>query len=71
MRKRTVKMTAMAVLASGCMFGIGCLNLGGIFGTTLRAVPAYAALSFLTDNNAIFDLFPDGGATTTTTTTTP
>jgi hypothetical protein len=66
MRKRTVKATAMTILASGCMFQLGCLNLGGIFGQMLASIPVYAALEFVTDNDGVFDLF-EGGATTAAT----
>ena len=61
MRKRTVKATAMTILASGCLFQLGCLNLGGIFNSMLRSAPVYAALEWAADNDAVFDLFEDGG----------
>lgn len=60
MRKRTVKATAMTILASGCLFQLGCLNLGGLFSQGLAAIPVYAALEFLTDSDGVFDLFEDG-----------
>ncbi len=60
MRKRTVKATAMTILASGCMFQLGCLNLGGIFGQMIAGVPVYAALEWMTDNDGVFDLFEGG-----------
>lgn len=63
MRKRTVKAAAMTVLASGCLFQFGCLNLGGLFNAMLAGVPVYAALEFVADNDAVFDLFEDGDVT--------
>ncbi len=65
MRKRTVKTAAMAILASGCLFQFGgCLNFGGLFGSILRTAPTALALEYLTDNSAVFDLFPDSSADT-------
>ena len=62
MRKRTVKMAAMAVLASGCMFQFVCL--GDWFNMAWRNLPGNIATEWLTDNDAIFDLFEDGNVTT-------
>ena len=66
MRKRTVKTAGLAVLAAGCVFGFGgCLNFGGLFGSVLRGAPVALAIEYLTDNSAVFDLFPDSTADTT------
>ena len=62
MRKRTVKATAMAILASGCLFQLGCLNVGGLWNAVWRGAPVYVALEYLTDNNAVYDLFDNQAA---------
>ncbi len=52
------KRIALAVLAGGMMFHLGCL--GGLLGQMWRAVPLYAALEFVSDNDGVFDLFEAG-----------
>jgi hypothetical protein len=54
MKKRTTKFAALALLASGTLFQLGCLNLGGLFNNLVGAVPAYIALEFLTDGDGFF-----------------
>jgi len=49
MRKRTVKATAMTILASGCLFQLGCLNVSGLWNSLWRTAPVYLALEYLTD----------------------
>jgi len=61
MRKRTVKATAMTILASGCLFQLGCLNVGGLWNSVWRTAPVYFALEWVTDNDGLYDLF-EGGA---------
>ena len=60
MRKRSVKATAVMILASGCMFQFGCL--GSYWNYLWSALPAYALLEFTADNDSVFDLFEDGNA---------
>lgn len=56
MRKKTLKAVTLAACA-GMMFqfGLGCLNLNQL----LRQGAIYAALEFVTDQTAVFDLFAD------------
>lgn len=55
MRKKTLKAVTIAACA-GMLFQFGgCLNLGNIL--TWGAV--YAGFEFVTDNDAVFDLFGD------------
>ena len=61
MRKRSVKMTAMAMLASGCLFQFGCL--GSYWNYLWSALPAYALLEFTADNTGFIDIFGDDGST--------
>lgn len=63
MKKNWIKMTAMAALA-GTMFQFGGCGVSGIFRSLLRTAPIALGIEFLTDNNSVFDLFPDGGTTT-------
>jgi len=57
MRKRSIKMTAVALLCAGCMFSGGCL--GGIWNTMWRSAVPYVAWSFLLDNSNVYNLFPE------------
>ena len=58
MRKRSVKATAMMILASGCLFQFGCL--GSVFTAAWRGLPGSILGEFIIDNDTIFDLFEDG-----------
>lgn len=59
MNRRTVKGTALTLLATGCLFGgLGCL--GDFVTRTIRILPSQLALEFLTDNDTTFDVFEDG-----------
>lgn len=71
MSKKT-RRAAFSVLAGSMLFGGGCLSLGGFFNPRRLATELFfqAAGEFVIDNNAVFDLFPDGGAAATTTPTT-
>ena len=56
MRKRTLKGAAMIALA-GMVFQFGnCIN----WQTVLQTIGYTAVFEWVTDNNAVFDLFPDG-----------
>lgn len=58
MRKKSMKIAAM-ILTAGTLFQFGgCLNLRQF----ARAAVTNVAVDFLTDNDAVFDLF-EGGAT--------
>ena len=58
MRKRTVKRTAMMLLCAGCVFQIGgCIATAGQF--LWNSIIPFSFLEWVTDNNAIFDLFED------------
>lgn len=60
MRKKT-KSVALSVLAGSMMLGIfGCLDFGFL---NFRQIGTGLAVEFLTDNDAIFDLFEDGEPT--------
>ncbi len=52
------KFRYLALGAVVLQFGGGC-GIGGLFGGLLENAVSYAALEFLTDNTAIFDLFAD------------
>lgn len=62
MRKKTLKGAALAAMA-GCLlqFG-GCLG-GGPFGRMLWDGAMHVGWEFVTDNDAVFDLFEDGDVT--------
>jgi len=59
----------MRVLALGCSAGV-LLQFGGCLGgalnprTLLTTGLVYTGLEFVLDNDAVFDLFPDGDAPT-------
>jgi len=52
---------AFITMVAGCMFGGGCL--GGLpWQSLLWGSALDVGLQFVTDNNAVFDLFADGPA---------
>ena len=59
MRKRNVKRAAMVLLCAGTVF-----QFGGCFATVGRfffqSIIPFSFLEWVTDNDAIFDLFQDG-----------
>ena len=59
MRKRTVKATALAMLAGGCMFQLSCL--GTWFKYIWQAGPAYLLLEYTLDNDGLIDFVGDDG----------
>ena len=56
MRKKSMKIAAMILTAGTLLQFGGCLNLKEF----LRVGVTATAIEFLTDNDAIFDLFEDG-----------
>ncbi|MEK6797908.1 MAG: hypothetical protein AABZ12_02975 [Planctomycetota bacterium] len=58
---KTTKRIALGVIAGSMLFNWGCL--GGMFNQVWRAVPVYAALEWVSDNDGIFDLFEGGNVT--------
>jgi len=58
-KRNKTKLMVFSVLASGMIFQFGCL--GGWFQSLIPGLAGTLLGEFLTDNNAIFDLFPDGG----------
>ena len=62
MKKNTMKAAALAA-AAGCLLQFGCLNLGGLFNPQrlLQGAAMYALQEYVLDNDAVYDLFEDGG----------
>ncbi len=62
MRKKKL---AFLTMVAGCMFGGGCLFGGGNipWSTVLWGSALDVGLQFVTDNDAVFDLFEDGNVT--------
>lgn len=54
-----VKRAALAALVGGAVFGGGCLSLDGWAGRTLWTAAVFTGMEYVTDNDAVFDLFPD------------
>lgn len=65
MKKNTVKATALAMLTGGAVLGGGCLF--GNWQARLLDAAWYVGTEWLTDNDAVFDLFEDGEPTPATT----
>ena len=64
MKKNTVKATSLALLAGGAAFGgLGCLSTDSWLGKLLWDGVIYAGYEAVLDNDAIFDLWEDGGST--------
>ena len=59
---RKMKKGALLAALMGTTLFVGCL--GSYFSYALKNLPGAAIAQFLIDNNAVFDLFPDGGTTT-------
>lgn len=57
MRKNMLKVGVITLLA-GTVFQFGCL--GGIARNFIQAAPIYGLMSFVLDNDGVFDLFEDG-----------
>jgi len=57
--KKNSKKAALVLLASGCLFQLGCL--GQYFSFAVQGLPGTILAEFLLDNDSIFDLFEDGG----------
>lgn len=60
---KSKKFLALGLLSGGLMFQMGCLSTW--FNAALVGLPGTVLAEWLTDNDAVFDLFPDGGGTTT------
>jgi hypothetical protein len=58
MRKRRVKATALALLATGTLFQLGCLT-SWLYNVALN-FPGVVLYEWLLDNDAVYDLFEDG-----------
>ncbi len=68
MKTSRIKKFVFATLVGGIVFGGGCLSGGGMWGRMLWTSAISVATDFVTDNDAVFDLFEDGEPTATDTT---
>ncbi len=63
MKIKKIKMVALATIAGGTVLGGGCI--GGLpWQQLLWFSAAEIGLEFVTDNDAVFDLFEDGAVGT-------
>ncbi len=61
MKTSTVRKVALGLLAGGTLLGTSCLWGGDSWWSRLMWTGAvYTGLEYVTDNDAVFDLFEDG-----------